>query len=63
MQIHIPHLTNVTNLVFGGPQLNELFVTTTAAKGLVPSDQAGYLYRIRFNDPQIRGRELYKART
>lgn len=44
MEISMP-ATQVTSLAFGGPQLNELFVTTANEDGKQPI-ASGYVYKI-----------------
>lgn len=45
MEIEIPRVKQITSVAFGGPDLNEIFVTTAWKNG-DKSPEAGHLYRI-----------------
>lgn len=64
MKIIIPDITNTTSVAFGGPMLNELFVTS-GTFGIDPTSeafaQAGGLYKVKFSDTFIRGLPMNKV--
>jgi sugar lactone lactonase YvrE len=51
--IKVPGVRNVTSCAFGGPDLNDLYITSSK-KGAKPEDEpnAGALFKIRLNDVQ-----------
>lgn len=59
----IPDVTNTTSAAFGGPNMNELFVTSGFSGIESMRDTAGGLYKITFNCNHIRGREMFKAKV
>lgn len=64
MVMLIPQVTNTSSAAFGGPGLNELFVTSGSG-AIDPNSpafaDAGGLYKIRFRDPTIRGFPMDKV--
>lgn len=64
MEIKIPDVTNTTSVAFGGPLLNELFVTS-GSWGIDPESEdfaeSGGLYRIKFYDHAIIGVPMNKV--
>ncbi len=60
-KIVLPDITNTTSAAFGGPRMNELFVTTGFSGIESMRETAGFTYKIIFKSRHIRGTELFKA--
>lgn len=51
-KIEVPGVKNITSCAFGGPTLQDLYITSSAAKAGPDESNAGALFKITLNDTQ-----------